>query len=120
MRVKICDHNLTTLQLHAELYRNKQAGGAETARRIRDVVRQRVAAMLPAVARTEYHVVIKFFACLKSLSSRAAADNLTHPGVRSLATHFADFTRVDPLIDFVDAGDTGHVSIKVVGKIILS
>ena len=72
--------------------------------------------MLPAIARSEYSIVVKIFACLKTLSSRAVAEKLVAPGHRSLAFHFAEFNKVSPFFDFVDTGDEGHVPTKITGK----
>lgn len=118
--VNVLYHKLTVLQFHGELYRDKTSGGAETARRLRESVREQVAVMLPGVAQNEYRVVIKVFAGLKSLSSRTAADGLAYPGTRSLAFHFGEFNKVCPFIDFVDAGDDSRVSVKIIGKNVLS
>jgi hypothetical protein len=71
--------------------------------------------MLPTVAQSEYHIVIKFFACLKSLSNRAAADKLIYPGVRSLASYFTGFTKAGTFCDFVDTGDEGCIPHRISG-----
>ena len=84
------------------------------------MVSERVAVMLPAVARNEYHVVVKLFACLRTLSSVAAAHGLAMPETRSLANHFAEFTKVSPFFDFIDTGDVGYVPTKICGKSTLS
>ncbi|KAH6865864.1 hypothetical protein BKA58DRAFT_390350 [Alternaria rosae] len=49
----------TSFQFLDELYRNKVSGGADTAKRLRAVVGERVAAILPAVVRSRYHIFIK-------------------------------------------------------------
>ncbi|KAI4614353.1 uncharacterized protein J4E87_009574 [Alternaria ethzedia] len=108
----------TSHQFLDELYRNKMSGGAETAKRLRDVVGERVAAILPAVARSGYHIFIKIFACLKTLSTRAAAAKLTSPEPRSLGFHFGEFSKVSSFFDFVDTGDEGHVPTKISGKVL--
>jgi hypothetical protein len=54
-------------KVHDQLYSND--GGAETAMRLRAIVREKLAAVLPAIARSgRYQIVIKIFACLKRLS----------------------------------------------------
>ncbi|CAN9108684.1 unnamed protein product [Alternaria alternata] len=92
--------------VHDELYSN--GGGAETAMRLRAVVREKLAAVLPAIARSgRYQIVIKIFAWLKRLSCNVIG------GKRSLAVHFAEFTKVSPFFDFVDTGDENQVSIRI-------
>jgi hypothetical protein len=108
--------DLTTRQFIDDLYRNRQSGGAETAKRLRAVVGERVATILPAVAKSGYHTVIKIFACLRTLSRRVATEKLAAREPRSLANHFAEFTKVSPFFDFVDTGDEGHVPTKISGK----
>ncbi|KAL1801359.1 hypothetical protein ACET3X_001701 [Alternaria dauci] len=103
----------TSHEFHDELYRNKQSGGAETAKRLLSVVREKVAGMLLAVAQGRYQIVIKIFACLKTLSSRAAARKLAIQSPRSLAFHFAQFNKISPFFDFVDVGDEGFVATKI-------
>ncbi|CAN9087052.1 unnamed protein product [Alternaria alternata] len=95
--------------VHDELYSN--GGGAETAMRLRAVVREKLAAVLPAIARSgRYQIVIKIFAWLKRLSCNVIG------GKRSLAVHFAEFTKVSPFFDFVDTGDENQVSIRISGN----
>ncbi|CAN9321630.1 unnamed protein product [Alternaria alternata] len=92
--------------VHDELYTN--GGGAETAMRLRAVVREKLAAVLPAIARSgRYQIVIKIFAWLKRLSCHVIG------GKRPLAVHFAEFTKVSPFFDFVDTGDENQVSIRI-------
>ncbi|CAN9154623.1 unnamed protein product [Alternaria alternata] len=94
--------------VHDKLYSND--GGAETAMRLRAVVREKLAAVLPAIARSgRYQIVIKIFACLKRLSNHVIG------GKRPLAVHFAEFTKVSPFFDFVDTGDENQVSIRISG-----
>lgn len=86
-------------------------GGAETAMRLRAVVREKLAAVLPAIARSgRYQIVIKIFAWLKRLSCHVIG------GKRPLAVHFAEFTKVSPFFDFVDTGDENQVSIRISGN----
>ena len=86
-------------------------GGAETAMRLRAVVREKLAAVLPAMARSgRYQIVIKIFAWLKRLSCHVIG------GKRPLAVHFAEFTKVSPFFDFVDTGDENQVSIRISGN----
>jgi len=92
------------------------SGGAETAKRLRAVVGERVAAILPAVVQSGYHIFIKIFACLKTLSTRVAAAKLASPEPRSRGFHFGEFTKVSSFFDFVDTGDEGHVPTKISGK----
>jgi len=92
------------------------SGGAETGKRLRAAVGERVAATLPAVERSGYHIFIKIFACLKTLSTRMAAVKLASPEPRSLGFHFGEFTKVSSFFDFVDTGDDGHVPKKITGK----
>ena len=72
--------------------------------------------MLPGVAQREYHIVVKVFACLRTLSSLAAANGLAFPDTRSLANHLAEFTKVSPFFGFVDTGDAGYIPTKICGE----
>jgi hypothetical protein len=112
--------NLTTRKFIDDLYRNRQSGGAEIAKRLGAVVGERVATILPAIAGSGYHIVIKIFACLKTLSSRVATEKLAARESRSLANHFAEFTKVSPFFDFVDTDDEGHVPTKIRGGTLTS
>lgn len=106
---------LTCWQVHDDLYSND--GGAETAMRLRTVVREKLAAVLPTIARSgRYQIAIKIFACLKRLRERFIARKLSIPGLRSLTCHFTEFTKVSPFYDFVDTGDENQVSVRISGN----
>jgi hypothetical protein len=105
---------LTCQQFRNELYCNK-AGGHEMAKRFRVVTRDQIALLLPALARGSYHLIVKIIASLKTLSSIAAAEKLTHNGPRALAPYFAAFTGVSPHYDFVDVAHEDYIPTKICG-----
>lgn len=93
------------------------SGGAETAKRLRAVVGESVAAILPAVVRSGYHIFIKISACPKTLSTRVATAKLASLEPRSLGFHFGEFTKVSLFFDFVDMGDEGMCRRRLVVRV---